>query len=87
MELNLNVLPGTTSSLALQYRLIVLAGELGDNGIPDRCSEGQTAYVNLPEPPVLVFVGDMNSLLQHVMPMDKSLTFRPENLGQPTMPF
>jgi hypothetical protein len=83
MKLHAEPLPGTTNIVALLYGPIVLAGELGTNGIPDQYADNQTAFLKVPDPKVPVFVGDENSLLKHVKTADGPLTFRTKNLGRP----
>jgi hypothetical protein len=84
MALHTEPLPGTTNIVALLYGPIVLAGELGTNGMPNPYTNNQTAFVRSPTPPVPVFVAaDQKSLLTHVHPMGGPLTFRTKNLGRP----
>ena len=83
MKLHTEPLPGTTNIIALLYGPIVLAGELGTNGMPNPYAENQLDLVKVSDPPVPVLVAFENSLLKHVQPTDEPLTFRTENLGQP----
>ena len=84
MKLHLNLLPGTTNIVALLDGPIVLGGELGTNGMPaDVYARSQTKFLKWPAPPVPVLVSDMKSLLHHIKPTGKPLTFRTENLGHP----
>jgi len=83
MKLHTEPLPGTTNIVALLYGPIVLAGELGIEGMPDQYANDQTAYVKTPDPAVPVFVGDTQSLIKHIKPTGEPLTFRTKNLGQP----
>jgi DUF1680 family protein len=84
MKLHTEPLPGTTNIVALLYGPIVLAGRLGTEGMPDQYAKDQTAYVKFPDPASPVFVGDVNSLLDHVKPTSEPLTFRTKDLGQPS---
>ena len=52
MALHTEPLPGTTNIVALLYGPIVLAGELGTNGMPNPYTNNQTAFVRSPTPPV-----------------------------------
>ena len=84
MKLRLEYLPGVSNEFALVYGPIVLAGELGTNGLPNPLARGQTDYSRVPDPVVPVFVGDGNHLLDHVRPVSgRALTFRTRGLGRP----
>jgi DUF1680 family protein len=83
MTLHTEPLPGTTNIVALLYGPIVLAGELGTNGMPNPYTNNQTAFVRWPTPPAPVFVAGPNSLLKHVQATGEPLTFRTRNLGRP----
>ncbi|HTV61963.1 MAG TPA: beta-L-arabinofuranosidase domain-containing protein [Verrucomicrobiae bacterium] len=83
MKLRTEPLPGTTNIIAVLYGPIVLAGELGTNGMPDHFANNQTAYNQLPDPPAPVFVSDADTLLKHIRPTDDPLTFQTEELGKP----
>ncbi len=84
MRLQTVPLPGTTNLLAVLYGPIVLAGELGTNGMPaDPYATDQTKFVKWPAPPVPVFVSTAGSLLQHIRLTSQPLVFRTKNLGQP----
>jgi DUF1680 family protein len=84
MTLHTEPLPGTTNIVALLYGPIVLAGELGTNGMPNPYAKVQTAFVRWLTPPVPVLVAaNQKSLLKHVHPTGEPLTFRTQNLGRP----
>lgn len=83
MKLHAEPLPGTTNMVALLYGPILLAGDLGTNGIPNQYVKDQTALVKIPDPQVPVFVGNESSLLKHVKATNVPLVFRTKNLGQP----
>lgn len=83
MTLHMHPVPDTTNIFSVLYGPIVLAGELGTNDIPDQYADDQTAYVHLPDPTVPVFVGQKQSLLKHIKPTGKPLTFRTHHLGKP----
>jgi DUF1680 family protein len=84
MKLHTEPLPGTTNIVALLYGPIVLAAELGTNGMPNPYAKDQLDFVKVPDPQVPVFVADENSLLKHIKPVSgQPLTFRTKNLGKP----
>lgn len=84
MSLHTEPLPGTTNLLAVLYGPIVLAGELGTNGLPaDPYAPDQTKFVKWPPAPVPVFVGDNHSLLKHIRATRQPLTFRTKHLARP----
>ncbi|HLX96775.1 MAG TPA: beta-L-arabinofuranosidase domain-containing protein, partial [Verrucomicrobiae bacterium] len=84
MKLHLEPLPGTKDMVAVLYGPIVLAGELGTNGMPaDPYAQDQTKFVRWPAVPVPVWVADESSLLKHIRPTGQPLTFRTKNLGHP----
>lgn len=76
-------LPGTTNIVAILYGPIVLAGELGTEGMPDQYAENQTAFVTVPDPPVPVLAGDAGTLIQRIKADGPPLTFRTDGLGRP----
>ncbi len=84
MRLHTENLPDTTNQVALLYGPIVLAGELGTNGMPNLFVGNQTEYSYSPDPPAPVFVCDADQLLKHVKPVaGKPLTFRTHGIGRP----
>jgi uncharacterized protein len=84
MKLHLESLPGTTNLFAVLYGPIVLAGELGTNGMPaDPYAQDQTKFVKWPPVPVPVLVADNDSILKHIQATRRPLTFRTKNLGHP----
>jgi DUF1680 family protein len=83
MKLHAEPLPGTTNIVALLYGPIVLAGELGTNGMPNPYAKDQRDQVKVPDPKVPVLVADEKSLLKHVKPTAEPLVFRTKNLGKP----
>ncbi len=83
MKLYTEPLPGTTNIVALLYGPIVLAGELGTNGMPNPYAKDQRDFVKVPDPKVPVFVATQDSLLKHVKPAGEPLVFRTKNLGKP----
>jgi DUF1680 family protein len=85
MKLHTGWLPGTTNTVALLYGPIVLAGELGTNGMPNPYARDQTAFTRLPVPQVPVFVADsVSSLLGQIKATDQPLVFCTKHLGHPT---
>ena len=83
MELQTEPLPGATNFVAVLYGPIVLAGELGTNGMPHPYAKDQTEFLHWPTPPAPVFVSDRDSLLKHIAPTSQPLVFRTKDLGQP----
>jgi DUF1680 family protein len=84
MKLHTEPLPGTTNIIALLYGPIVLAAELGTNGMPHPYAKDQLDFVKVADPQVPVFVADESSLLKHIRPVSgQPLTFRTKNLGKP----
>ncbi len=84
MKLHTEPLPGTTNIVALLCGPIVLAGELGTNDLPNPYVKNQTEYTHRPTPKAPVFATDQDSLLKHLHTTGQPLTFRTENVGQPT---
>src|ERR1019366_801238 len=77
MALHAEPLPGTTNTVAILYGPIVLAGEMGTNGMPNPIAARQTEYSKLPAPDAPVFVTDGGQWLQQVEPVaGQPLTFR-----------
>ncbi len=56
MKLHTEFLPGTTNEIALLYGPIVLAGELGTNGMPVPFARNQTDFNRVPDPSAPMFV-------------------------------
>lgn len=84
MSLHTVPLPGTTHWLAVLYGPIVLAGELGTNGMPaDPYARSQTKFLKWPAVPVPVLVADQGTLLQHIHATGQPLTFRTRDVGRP----
>jgi DUF1680 family protein len=84
MSLYTEPLPGTSNIVALLYGPLVLAGELGTNGIPTAYARGQTDYSALSAPSAPVLVCDAKSLLTNLFLVpDHALTFRTRGIGRP----
>ena len=84
MKLHTEALPGTTNILAVLYGPIVLAGELGTNGLPPSpYAKDQTKFLHWPTPQVPAFVTTPRALLRHIKPTGEPLTFRTEGVGRP----
>jgi hypothetical protein len=84
MRLHTEDLPGGTNEVALLYGPIVLAGELGTNGMPNPLARGQGDLNFVPDPAAPVFVSDAGELLGHVKPVPGNpLTFVTEGMGRP----
>jgi hypothetical protein len=86
MSLRLEPLPGNPDIVALLYGPIVLAGELGREGLDgfSPYATNQTDHVRTPAPRAPVWVGEAKQLLQRVKPVPgRPLAFRTEGLGRP----
>jgi DUF1680 family protein len=83
MKLHAEPLPGASNIVALLYGPIVLAGNLGTNGMPNPYAANQRDLVEIPDPQVPVFVGDPKTFLKKIKPTNEPLVFQTKNLGQP----
>jgi hypothetical protein len=85
MNLHTEFLPDTTNEIALLYGPIVLAGELGTNGMPARVyASGQGDFNRVPDPSAPMFATTSDKLLKHVKPVrGQPLTFRTHGIGRP----
>jgi uncharacterized protein len=84
MKLRTEFLPGTTNEIALLYGPIVLAGELGTNGMPHPYAHVQTEFSRLPDPSAPMFVTTAENFLSQVKTMRGApLTFRTHGIGRP----
>jgi DUF1680 family protein len=83
MKLHAEPLPGTTNIVAVLYGPIVLAGNLGTNGMPVPYAKDQLDLVKVPDPKVPVFVGDQKTFLKKIKPTGEPLVFQTKHLGQP----
>jgi hypothetical protein len=83
MKLHIEPLPGTTNIVAVLYGPIVLAGNLGTNGMPNPYTKDQLDLVKIPDPMVPVFVGDRKTFLKKIKPAGEPLVFQTVNLGWP----
>ncbi len=84
MKLHTESLPGVSNLVAVLYGPIVLAGELGTNGMPNPFARGQRDFSQLPSPEVPVFVSSAADLLKHIKPVKgQPLTFQTQELGRP----
>jgi hypothetical protein len=83
MKLHTEPLPGTSNIVAVLYGPVVLAGELGTNGMPKTYAGNQTALVRVPDPAVPVFVGDATTILKKIKGAGAPLVFRTKNLSPP----
>jgi hypothetical protein len=82
MKLHTEPLPGTSNIVALLYGPLVLAGELGTNGMPSPYARNQGDQVRVQDPPVPAFVGDTTSLLNQIKSTRTPLVFQTKTLGQ-----
>ena len=86
MRLHLEALPGASNWVSVLCGPIVLAGELGTEGLENTKPyvKGQLDQQNIPVPNVPVFVCEAKDVLGKIMPVDgKPLTFRTHGIGQP----
>ena len=86
MRLRLEALPGASNWVSVLCGPIVLAGELGTEGLENTKPyvKGQLDQQTIPVPNVPVFVCEAKDLLGRIMPVDgKPLTFRTQGVGQP----
>jgi DUF1680 family protein len=86
MRLRLEELPGDARTVALAYGPVVLAGDLGREGLSDAVRYGPGAPPVRRVPPVDVpalVAADPAKLLAAVKPAAAPLTFRTEGLGHP----
>ncbi len=83
MKLRTEPLPGTSNIVAVLYGPVVLAGELGTNGMPHPYARNQTDQVRVQDPAVPAFVGGTKSLLKQIKATRAPLVFQTKNLGGP----
>jgi len=83
MKLRTEPLPGTNNVFAVLYGPILLAGDLGTNGIPRQYARNQTDLVRVPDPVAPVFVGNPRTLLKQIRPTTQPLIFETKNLVKP----
>jgi DUF1680 family protein len=82
MKLHTEPLPGTTNIVAVLYGPVVLAGELGTNGMPNPYARNQTDLVRVQDPAVPAYIGDTKSLLNQIKTTRLPLVFQTKTLGQ-----
>jgi DUF1680 family protein len=86
MRLRVEPLPGTTNIVSLLYGPLVLAGQLGREGL-DNINwqvKGQLDLARVPTPRTPVFVLDRGNLVEHVKRLEgKQLAFATKGLGRP----
>ena len=83
MKLHAEQLPGASNIVAVLYGPIVLAGNLGTNGMPNPCARDQLDLAKIPDPKVPVFVGDQKTFLKQIKATGEPLVFQTKHLGQP----
>jgi DUF1680 family protein len=87
MSLHLHRMPDDPGLAAIMYGPLVLAGELGTEGMDPNMQyvENQGVLRNIPAYPVPSFVADVNDLNAWVKPVGgRPLTFRAVNAGKPS---
>jgi uncharacterized protein len=86
MSLRTETLAGDARNVAIFDGPIVLAGELGTEGMPvgGTFAEDQKKFAAWPDPAAPVLVGDAPSILAAMQPVPgESLTFRTRGIGRP----
>jgi DUF1680 family protein len=84
MELLTEPLPGEPGTVAFLYGPIVLAAELGTEGMPSPYAVRQTEQCRVPSPTVPVLVGNSPSLVSKLQPVSgRKLAFTTQGLGRP----
>jgi uncharacterized protein len=88
MRLHLQTIPDDSNLAAILYGPLVLAGELGTQGLdPKRIySDDKVLHGGFPVIAVPVLAGDRNALDKWIQPVsakEKPLTFRTVNAGHP----
>lgn len=86
MTLHGEPLPGETNIVSVLYGPLVLAGELGTEGLKGRSPyvRNQLDQVRIPTPQETVFVGTPEDFLSHIHRVPgKTLKFRTEGLARP----
>ncbi|HXR49235.1 MAG TPA: beta-L-arabinofuranosidase domain-containing protein [Candidatus Limnocylindrales bacterium] len=83
MKLHAEPLPGATNTVAVLYGPIVLAGDLGTNGMPRPYAVNQSDLVRVPDPTVPVFVVGPKTFLKKIRPTAQPLVFETKNLVRP----
>ncbi len=83
MSLHLETLPNDSNYVAFLYGPIVLAGQLGREGMPTPYAPNQADYDKIPDPNVPILIGDVNNILAHIEPVaDSPLTFRTKGISK-----
>jgi DUF1680 family protein len=83
MKLHAEPLPGASNIVAVLYGPMVLAGNLGTNGMPDPYARDQLDLAKISDPNVPVFVGDPKTFLKRIRPTGEPLVFQTKRLGRP----
>jgi DUF1680 family protein len=87
MALRTETLPGTPNIIALFDGPILLAGELGTEGLPPEgaYANDQKDLVKVPTPPVPTFAADAAGLVKSLQPIPgRALSYRTAGVGKPT---
>jgi hypothetical protein len=84
MSLRVETLPHSENIAAFLYGPIVLAGQLGTEGMPSSYAPNQSDYNKIADPNVPVLIGDINNILVHMEPVaGKPLMFQTKGIGKP----
>jgi len=86
LSLRAEALPGDNRTLAFFYGPVVLAGELGTEGMPagGAYAEAAKKFAQWPAVPVPLLIGDPAAIFAGIRPVaGQPLTFRTESIGRP----
>ncbi len=76
LELHVEKLPNSSKEVAIMDGPIVLAGDLGPDGLETAYAKDQNDLRKIPDPAVPAFLGDSNEIVSHLVPVPgKPLTF------------
>ncbi|MGN6368479.1 MAG: beta-L-arabinofuranosidase domain-containing protein [Phycisphaerae bacterium] len=84
MALHVEPLPHSDSMVAVMDGPVVLAGVLGEAGLPTLEAKDQGDFFKVKDPEVPGLVVSKGELLKHIVPVEgKALTFKTEGIGKP----
>jgi uncharacterized protein len=84
MSLHTETLPNDANYVAFLYGPIVLAGQLGTEGMRGSYAPNQSDFNNVADPNVPVLIADVNNVLAHIEPVaGKTLEFQTKGIGKP----
>ena len=74
----------TENIVAFLYGPIVLAGQLGTEGMPSSYAPNQSDFNKVVDPNVPVLIADVNNVTAHIEPVaGKPLVFQTKGIGKP----